>query len=291
MKAILKTFYDVIPFKKEAFIILKKVWQPKQYIYQHLHFKGVFKVKISEDAGFKIRHYGFEVENEIFWSGITGNWERVSLGLWLQLCRNADIIFDLGANTGVYSLLAKAVNPRSKVYAIEPVKRVFQRLKENIALNKFDIVAIEKAVSNKNGTATIYDTDTEHTYSVTVNKNLNPEEIKVIKTEIKTITLDSFIEENKIGKIDLMKIDVETHEPEVLEGFAVYMKLYRPSIIIEVIREEIAERINELVNGLGYLYFNIDERAGIRRVDKISRSDFYNYLLCSEETAKNLSLI
>jgi len=290
MKRLFKTIYNYIPFKREIFIALKVIWRPKESIYQHLHFVGVFSVKIDKAKSFKIKHYGYQVENGIFWAGLSGDWEKTSINLWIKLCEQSEIIVDIGANTGVYALIAKSMNSNSKVYAFEPVQRVFEKLKENITLNNFDIIAIEKAVSNSDGTAIIYDTPSEHTYSVTVNKNLSSPDIKTIETKISTITLNSFIRNNNIKKIDLIKIDVETHEPEVLEGFSDYLSLYRPNMIIEVLNDEVGEKINKLVDGMNYLFFNIDENNGIRKVDKITKSDYYNYLLCNADTAKNLGL-
>ena len=43
MKKLLKTIYHLIPFKMEFYTLLKSVWKPKEAIYQHLHFVGVFK--------------------------------------------------------------------------------------------------------------------------------------------------------------------------------------------------------------------------------------------------------
>ncbi len=171
IKSLLKSTYNFFPFKKELFTALKLVWKPSESVYRHLHFKGIIKANIDEKRSFLISHYGFQIENEIFWSGLFGNWEKDSLLLWTKLCEESDVIFDIGANTGVYSLIAKAVRPQSTVYAFEPVSRVFNRLNENIALNKFDITAVEKAASNADGTAIIRDTSSEHTYSVTVNAN------------------------------------------------------------------------------------------------------------------------
>jgi FkbM family methyltransferase len=183
------------------------------------------------------------------------------------------------------------MNPNAKVYAFEPVNRVYKKLEENIKLNKFNIQAIEKAVSNFNGTATIFDTPTEHIYSVTVNKNLNTENANVIETTIQTITLNSFVKEMNLEKIDLIKIDVETHEAEVLDGFNEYLEKFQPTLLIEILNDEVGLRVSECVKNINYLFFNIDERGGIRRVDSITKSDYYNYLLCSKEIALKLGLV
>lgn len=291
MKQSLKKVYELIPLKKQFYTALKKVWRPEENIFRHLHFKGVINVPIDNSRSFKINHFGYQIENELFWKGLVNGWEKESIQLWLKLCLDSDIILDIGANTGVYSLIAKTIKPTSKVYAFEPVNRVFSKLKQNITLNNYDINPFEKAVSNEDGTAIIYDTLTEHTYSVTVNKNLSSPETKVSETKISTITLDTFVRQENLKKIDLIKIDVETHEAEVLEGFANHISKFKPTILIEILNDEVGSKVNKLVKDLGYLYFNIDEKSGIRQVNTITKSDYYNYLLCNPETAAKLGLI
>src|ERR1035438_2683649 len=102
MKKILKSIFDAIPFKKQFFGIIK-IFKPGPSIYKHLHFKGIIKVRVDDNHAFKMHHYGFQIENELFWNGLTGGWEKVSLGLWVKLSKNADVIIDVGANTGIRS--------------------------------------------------------------------------------------------------------------------------------------------------------------------------------------------
>jgi FkbM family methyltransferase len=290
MSQMLKLMYRSIPYKQNLFSFLKLFYTPSPRIFKHLHFKGVIEVPINEGKKFFINHYGFQIENEIFWSGLTNGWEKVSINLWIQLCKDSSVILDIGANTGVYALVAKTINPDAKVFAFEPVNRVFDKLKQNIKLNSYDIVMIEKAVSDKSGTAVIFDTNAEHTLSVTVNRNMVDSELVAIETKIQTIRLDDFIREYDLNIVDLIKIDVETHEPEVLQGFSEYLSIFKPTLLIEILDEEVALKVQNLVDGLGYLYFNIDEENGIRQVDKVTKSDYYNYLFCNEKVAQKLNL-
>ncbi len=290
IKSVLKGLYGIIPMKREIYSALKIIWKPSEPVYRHLHFKGIINVKVDENRSFKMVHHGFWVENEIFWSGLNGNWERDSLALWMKLCVHADVIFDIGANTGIYSLLAKTIKPTSKVYAFEPVERVFSKLEQNITLNKFDIVPVQKAASDADGTAIIRDMNTEHTYSVTVNAIKEEGDGRDVETVIQIIKLDSFIRENNITKVDLLKIDVETHEPEVMEGFKEFLFRFRPAILIEILNIEVGDRINKVMEGSGYWYYNINEQGGVKKADKITQSDFYNYLLCTPEMAAKIGL-
>ncbi len=260
---------------------------PSERIYQHLHFHGDINVKIDESHSFNIRHYGFQLENILFWEGLSDGWEKVSVSIWVKLVGNSDVIFDIGANTGVYSLVAKALNPDVQVFAFEPVKRVFEKLEFNNKLNGYDINCYESAASDTDGTATIYDTPTDHTYSVTVGKNLNSSDTAVIPTTIETVRLDTMIERLKLTKLDLIKIDVETHEAEVIAGLGKYLEEFKPTMLIEILDDTVGQNVEALVSGKGYVYFNLDEKLGtIRRVEHITKSDYYNYLLCNEEVAK-----
>jgi hypothetical protein len=104
----MKSIYRAIPFKKQIFTVIRKIARPPRSLYKHLYFKGKFRVRLDQkkNSSFLIMHHGFEIENEIFWNG-AGGWEKFSQELWMRLCENAKVILDIGANTGVYSFVAK----------------------------------------------------------------------------------------------------------------------------------------------------------------------------------------
>ncbi|MEP6927675.1 MAG: FkbM family methyltransferase, partial [Ginsengibacter sp.] len=195
--SIFKRFYLSLPLKN-IYKLIRRYKKLSKNSYWYLRFKGVFTVKIDESHSFKVMNYGFSVENSIFWAGLTGEWEAESMKLWIKLVKDANVIFDVGANTGIYSLVAKALKPTSLVYAFEPVERIFKKLQYNQSINQYDTTCMQYAASHENGTAIIYDLPTDHVYSVTVNENLNPPGTRVIPTTIKTIRLDTFIEQAEI---------------------------------------------------------------------------------------------
>lgn len=292
MKQFSTRLYKIIPFKKEIFQFIKFFWIPPHSIYKHLHFTGIIKLKVDDDAAFKMQHHGVEIENDFFWKGLTGGWEKISMKYWIQLSRNAKVVLDIGANTGVYSLVTRAINPSTKAFAFEPLKQMFKKLSYNNELNKYDIVCIEKAASDKNGKAIIYETGTDHVAAASLNAAIRHYGNLDVETEIEAITLDTFIEENNIGKIDLIKIDVEGHEPNVLDGYKKYLPLHRPDFLIEVLADDIGKKLQQIFDELDYCYFNIDDKNGrIRKTDTIMKSDYFNYLVCTKESAKHLKLI
>ncbi|HZI68655.1 MAG TPA: FkbM family methyltransferase, partial [Hanamia sp.] len=106
-----------------------------------------------------------------------------------------------------------------------------------------------------------------------------------IKIPINTTTLKDYIEEQNIGRIDLMKIDVETHEPEVMEGFAGYFSKFKPIILIEILNEEVAKRLSVFFPKDCFEFYNIDEQKGIIRVSKLTKSELFNFLVVPNEKA------
>lgn len=271
------------------FKVVRDVFHPQEKFYRHLHFKGVFKVYVRKNDSFLIRHYGYQVENDIFWAGLLGRWEKQSIELWMKFSEKAKVIIDIGANTGVYSLISKSLNRDTRVIAIEPVKRIFNRLNDNILLNNFSVESMLVAISDHSGEAVLYDTTGEHNYGASLQRN-SDDFLQTVK--VKITTMDDLIKEKNLDRIDLMKIDVEYHEPEVIKGFSMIAK-YQPSILIEILTDDIGERVQSELEkyAVTYLYFDIDERNGFRRAENIRKSSGMNYLLCTESTARQMNLI
>ena len=291
IKSTLRRIYRTIPFKPALFTALRAVWSPGESVYRHLHFHGPFRTWV-DGKPLALMHYGYQIENKIFWKGIRAGWEPISLGIWIECCKRSSVIIDVGANTGIYALVARAINPDAYVAAFEPIDRVFSKLQENVGLNRFSIHCDKAALSNVTGSATVYDTDEEHVYSVTVNKNLNLEGTAVHAVKIPTVRFDDYWKAHGSGRrVDLLKIDVETHEVEVLEGMGALLSAHRPAMLIEILNEEVAQGVERLLKPLGYVYFNIDEINPPVRVASLGKSAHYNFFVCQEPLARELGMI
>ncbi len=126
------------------------------------------------------------------------------------------IIFDGGANVGDYSLLVNKYCPDAKVYCFEPVVSTFELLTKNISKN-------EKITAVNSGLFKVHEKKEIKIYNSHTHSSLY--EIKGIdyavkKTEIIDLVKgDSFLEENKISKVDLLKLDVEGAELDAIIGF------------------------------------------------------------------------
>ena len=130
--------------------------------------------------------------------------------------RKGGTILDVGAHIGYYTLLfAKRVGADGRVIAFEPSTATYERLVENISLNEFDnISTVKAAASNSAGTATINVAAGNNTGSTSLHF-----ESGAVGTElVDTVAIDDYLARYAIDDVSVVKIDVEGHELQVLEG-------------------------------------------------------------------------
>jgi len=146
--------------------------------------------------------------------------EENELSFLKRYLRKGDIFFDIGANIGLFSLLASnVVEDEGEIYAFEPTPETFKRLDANIELNNFtNIKSHQFAFSNEIGELPFHiSTDGSDAFNsfARVKKLENGDTISV-----KTITVDHFIQTENIpiADIKLVKIDVEGWEMNVFKG-------------------------------------------------------------------------
>lgn len=292
LRRFVRNVLRILPFKKPVYSLVKKLGPPSERIYRHLYFNGPFDVKYKGKKVFRLIHHGHIEENEIFWNDLDNGWEKRSIAIWIELCRKNKNILDIGANTGLYGVSAKTFNPGADVHCFEPLDGVVEFLRQNAELNALQLHVHSVGLSDYNGKADVFLPEEKNfVYSVTVNQDTVSDSRKSRKIQIDVRRLGDMIAEGAVPVPDLIKIDVERHEYEVLRGMGDYLASARPDFIIEVLDAEQAAKLNTIFDGLGYLYFNIDDvRNTIRRTGTIEKSDYWNYLVCKPETAKELNL-
>lgn len=283
--------WDLLPFKRPFLEPLRRLGFLPQSVYQHLHFTGVFSTEVG-GTKINLRAHGNVIENDIFWSGLFDGWEAESLKLWATLAEQSEVILDIGANSGVYAMVAQAVNTSATVVAFEPVERVYLQLLENAGLNGSKVRCVEAAVSDVSGSVTLFEPDVEHPYAAT----LDPTVFGIhagkdwVPVQVDGIRLDDFLQDAQLSP-DLIKIDTEGHEPEVLRGLGSILATNRPALLLEVLTDRHAREIEGLVRGLGYLSYEVDEEAGAMPLTKGTHpSRGRNVLLCSAKVAEGLGL-
>jgi len=222
--------HRAIPFKNRIYDPLRRALpRGLKRRLRPVRFQGIFTVHVDAAHSFTLESTGSRVENDLYWRGYGLGWEGMSLQIWRYLVPQASSIFDIGASTGIYALAAKAINPEAVVAAFEPLERHFKWLQANLELNDLEILAEQRAVSDVTGTATMFDVTAQHGMS---SLEARPG-LEAIETTVDTVRLDDYAAEHRIGSVDLIKLDIEGHEPQALRGLAGTLQRHRPWVLAE----------------------------------------------------------
>jgi len=213
----------------------------------------------------------------------------------VQFCRRSNVVFDVGANVGLYSLAGSAANPKADVFAFEPLDYWHTMLRRNAELNPFPRLHCERlALGNKIGSAdvpvsplsSVVHRSHGGSARLMTSNSLSP---RYEKQTVPVTTIARFARNAGLKSIDLLKIDVESAEPEVLDGMEDLLYRMRPSMIVEVLTDEVGARLERMLSPV-YLYFQIDEHAGLTQTHRIQRfsETSKNYFFYAADKAEEI---
>lgn len=262
-----------------------------RFYFDHFRVNGTVHLRV-DDLTFKMYSNNDDgiVDALYFSEKNYGEYEEVSV--FKALAKHAHVIFDIGANTGLYSIISKLTNPETTVYAFEPYPTNIERLKKNLAINglegKINIIPeavgnaetpLDFAVPENDQVCDVLSADIEFTEQFTDTYD-GFKTVKVTQT-----TIDSFVEEKEILSVDLIKIDVENFELNVLKGSLKTLSKHQPVILAELFVDE--ERIRffeKSLQPLGYHCYMVGKKGLFRTDALVNNPDCRNYLFSCEKS-------
>jgi FkbM family methyltransferase len=205
-----------------------------------------------------------------------GSFENAELRFVERFLAPDMCVLDVGAHHGLYTLLAsKRVGTRGKVIAFEPSPRERRSLSRNLRLNSASNVHIEPfALGNEVSKAALYLVQGAEDGC----NSLRPPAVRASTptVTVDTNSLDRYLEEAGISKVDFVKLDVEGAEREVLlgaQGLLAGSSPSRPVILVEVqdLRTEpwgyCAREILEILDRAGYDWFRMLDDGGLAPIE------------------------
>jgi len=179
-----------------------------------------------------------------------GTYELEKQDKFTQMVSPENIVFDIGANVGFYSLLASIlVGDQGRVISFEPVKRNINYLRQHLAINKIENVTVmEAAVSDRDGLA-LFDPSPEAStghFSETGAER------------VQTVSIDNLIEHNQVPFPHVMKIDIEGAEILALIGAQNTINNAHPIIFLATHGETVHRSSCDLLFSWGYSLTPID---------------------------------
>lgn len=192
-----------------------------------------------------------------------------------SIVREGAVCFDIGANIGVYSVVfSRLSGSTGEVHSFEPVRHIRRRLEINLALNgarnavvndfalgeevgELEMLQVKEGVF-RGGTSTFIRNDNV--------AEMGDEAFE--KEKVRIETLDRYIAEKGVTRIDFMKIDVEGFEIMVLKGARETLSRFKPAILFEHDQERLAyikrpeSELGDFLRELGYVCFEIFMHQG-----------------------------
>ncbi|MHA6964320.1 FkbM family methyltransferase [Zobellella denitrificans] len=164
----------------------------------------------------------------------------------------AEVVLDVGANIGLYSMVATMANSVKVVYAYEPDKSAYEELQKNVLLNGVDNIVkpIQAAVSDVEGQVRFGSHSAMSGVNGIISTSIHDPAVFSESMDVTAVSLDRL--EGIAGKVLGIKIDVEGHELQVIDGAASLLKK-NPSVI--QVEHYVGSGIDEKLRKLGYYQF------------------------------------
>jgi len=162
-------------------------------------------------------------------------------------------VIDIGANIGITTVtIARKIGRRGKLYSFEPSPEYFKILKDNVSSNGLENVKVyELAVTDQVGRAPFY--QKELSSGIVFEEGAK-------RFEVSTTTIDRFLSEEKIGRIDLIHMDCEGSELLVLRGAEETLSKNKVKIFCEIHHDflkQLGQSVENLVQYLQRLEFQV----------------------------------
>lgn len=219
---IIPHFLFIFKFRPKLYLIKKILYFLKikffsfLFIIRNFFLHKSIKVNKVDGVSFKLFPKGEGVLN--YWANL--KFKQAELEFLLDQIYPRMVLFDIGAGAGFSTIAMASKFKNLKIYAFEPYLDNFQILKKNIKINRLNnIIPYCSAVSCCTGKAILQISSNWENKLNTIGQLPYCLGYKIItKKRVPVVTLDNFIENNNIHRVDLIKIDVEGAELLAFQG-------------------------------------------------------------------------
>jgi FkbM family methyltransferase len=175
------------------------------------------------------------------WLGV---YEMEKQTAFRSLIRPGDVVYDLGANVGFYSLLASVlVGPKGRVFSFEPLPRNLELLRKHIGENNItNCVIVASAVSDRRGTAQFDAQGDPHMTKLSEAGSMT----------VKLTSLDDLLASGEILPPNVIKCDIEGSEFDALNGARNTLERYRPKILLATHGSAVHKLCCDFLTAIGY---------------------------------------
>jgi FkbM family methyltransferase len=193
---------------------------PKAYDYLDWRWSDITTCKTEFGAKMRCRLNDL-IQRKIAYFGV---WEPNLTAYFRKCLKPGDIVLDVGANIGYFTLLGSSlVGPTGRVISIEAAPQIFRLLSDNIALNRAtNVRAVNCAAAYEEGEMSIYSADDANIGS----SSTIPVEGNKLTGTVKALPLHDIATREELARVRLIKIDIEGAEQPVVRSILENLSLY-----------------------------------------------------------------
>lgn len=199
------------------------------------------------------------IASALYWRGLAGYEPETFAALW-KVSADVRVLFDVGASTGVFTLAAALEDRTCRVFAFEPGPGMAASLERNIALNGLtNATPVAAAACDHDGLVDLFiPPGGSLAFGASTLSTFRP---GGVRHSVRALRLDSFVQQEGIARVDLLKLDAEGAEPAVLAGARALLERDQPWIICEVLHGLTETGLHAELDRFGYRYFAITPRG------------------------------
>jgi FkbM family methyltransferase len=194
--------------------------------------------------------------------------EQKALDNFIGHLKTSDTIIDIGANIGYTTLLFSKTVQQGKVLSIEPSKELYNTINDHLTLNKItNVTCLNIGLGETEKTAQLYKVSENNSG---MNRVFENAETGFNSESISIKTLDDVVWEQRIEKVNAIKIDVEGYEYKILKGAYNTIKTHKPILLVEIddlnLKEQQASPM-EVFKFLEGLNYSIIEASDLKPIE------------------------
>lgn len=196
----------------------------------------------------------------LFWTGVAA-YEYVPLfGKIIVKCRS---FVDIGANGGLYSILAARLSEDIRVLAFDPTRAASFYLNKNIRLNHLasKVTAYPFALSDQTGKTDFFEVKNKKypflKYNLGGSSSMVNYPADYERLTVQAFSFDDFVNQYALEElpIDFVKVDAEGAEPLIISGMSSTIRKYHPIVVCEILPDESGKRLEEIFKEQGYSFY------------------------------------
>lgn len=189
-----------------------------------------------------------------------------------QHIREDSIVVDVGAHAGEFTKLFSTLAPQGRIYSFEPGSYARSILTRVVSVRGLRNVSIQPVGLGDKASSEILHMPLKQSGSIGfglshLGNDKNVDGRETVEEKINLVTLDDFVAQNGLTRLDFIKIDVEGWELRALEGGAKTIEKFHPVLMLEMVDKflqragDSSRKLWDFLKSQGYDIYRYDENG------------------------------